>query len=294
MFLLFLHSFKIFDINFDFLVPSEPRDVKVIPLNSSSLNVKWLPPEAREQNGLIRGYQIHIQEINPLGEASGEPIRFDVADGNAEEYNLTTLQPDTEYSVQVAAVTRKGDGTRSRGINVKTLGGVPTKPEISISFLKDEPKMSVRVYWSKPNYTHGELKNYKLRYGRVDDLVRDEIILPSAESSREIKNLERGTRYEFKLSGRNEIGWGQESVTYLDTPEGFPSGPPQNLSHRLQSPTTVVFTWDPPLNQNQNGKISGYEIQFHKLIDLTPTEYNTTQIRHIFSSLDENTEYSFR
>lgn len=31
---------------------------------------------------------------------------------------------------------------------------------------------------------------------------------------------DRGTRYEFRLSGRNSLGWGQEFVTYLDTPEG--------------------------------------------------------------------------
>ena len=229
-----------------------------------------------------------------MGEATSDPLRFDVADGVAEEFNVTSLQPDTEYSIQVAAVTRKGDGTRSRAVNVRTFGGVPTKPEISISFLKDEPQMSVRVYWNKPNHTYGPLLEYKLRYGRIDDTVRDEVIMPSTESNKILENLERGTRYEFKLSGRNSVGWGQESITFLDTPEGVPSAPPQNLTNRLQSPTTVVFTWDPPPHQYHNGKISVYGIQFHKLIDLTPSEYNATQPRSIFSALDENTEYTFR
>lgn len=268
--------------------------MKVLALNSSSLNVKWLAPEATEQNGLIRGYQIHIQEINTLGESTGDPLRFDVADGMAEEFNVTSLQPDTEWAVQVAAVTRKGDGTRSRAVNVRTTGGVPTKPEVSISFVKDEPQMSVRVHWNHPNHTFGQLTDYKLRYGRVDDSVREEIIMSSSEKSKVFDNLERGTRYEFKLSGRNSIGWGQESVTYIDTPEGVPSAPPQNVTNRLQSPTTVVFSWSPPPVQYQNGKVSGYEVQFFKNIDITPTEYNTTEPRSIFSSLDENTEYTFR
>nr|XP_027202384.1 tyrosine-protein phosphatase Lar-like isoform X2 [Dermatophagoides pteronyssinus] len=275
-------------------VPGEPRDVKVLAINSSSVQVHWLHPEDSEHNGLIRGYQIHIQEIDKIGEPNGEQLRFDVADGQAQEFNVTTLQPDTEYSIQVAAVTRKGDGTRSRSVNVKTAGGVPTKPEIFISFLKDDPRMSVKVYWTKPNQTYSQLLEYKLRYGRVDDTVRDEIIMPAAETLKIIENLERGTRYEFRLSGRNSIGWGQESITYLDTPEGVPSSPPQNITDRLQSPTTVVFTWDPPAYQQQNGKITGYGIHFHKLIDIIPTEYNTTNLRMVFSSLDENTEYKFR
>ena len=167
------------DCFLSFIVPGEPKEVKVEALNSSSLNIKWLSPEAK--NGLIRGYQIYVQEINNLGEASGDPIRFDVADGMAEEYNLTTLQPDTEYSIQVAAVTRKGDGMRSKPINKRTFGGVPSRPEISISLIKDEPQMSVRVLWNKPNHTYGQLLEYKLRYGRIDNTIRDEIIMPSSE-----------------------------------------------------------------------------------------------------------------
>ena len=263
-------------------------------LNSSSINVKWLPPDSKDQNGLIRGYQIHLQEIDLAGESIGDPIRIDVADGLAEEFNVTSLQPDTEYLVQVAAVTRKGDGTRSKSANVRTFGGVPTKPEIFVSFLKDEPQMSVKVNWNKPNNTYSQLLEYKLRYGRVDNMVKDEIIMPSSESTKTLDGLERGTCYEFRLSGRNSVGWGQESVAFIDTPEGYPSSPPQNITNRLQSPTTVVFTWAPPLYQYQNGKISGYGIQFHKLIDLTPTEYNTSETRLVISQLSENTEYTFR
>ncbi|UXI17727.1 RING finger protein 11 [Sarcoptes scabiei] len=278
----------------DQFVPREPQDVKIQVLNSSSIKVSWKEPIDSSNNGLIRGYQIHVQEIDKLGETTGEQLKFDVADGKAQEFNVTSLQPDTEYAIQVAAVTRKGDGTRSRSINVKTLGGVPTRPEIFITFLKDDTRMSVKVDWTKPDQTYSQLFEYKLRYGRIDDNVRDEILMPASETIKIIENLELGTRYEFRLSARNNIGWGQESITYLDTPEGPPSASPQNITDRLQSPTTVVFTWDPPPYQHQNGKIISYGIHFLKLIDLTPVEFNTTNLRMVFSSLDENTEYKFR
>jgi netrin-G3 ligand len=59
-------------------------------------------------------------------------MRFDVLDGTAQELNVTGLQPDTKYSVQVAALTRKGDGDRSPPVTIKTLGGVPNRPTVTL------------------------------------------------------------------------------------------------------------------------------------------------------------------
>lgn len=59
-------------------------------------------------------------------------MRFDVLDGNAQELNVTGLQPDTKYSVQVAALTRKGDGDRSPPVTVKTPGSVPNRPTVNL------------------------------------------------------------------------------------------------------------------------------------------------------------------
>lgn len=44
-------------------VPGEPQNVKVDVLNSTSVKVTWTPPSDGEKNGIIRGYQIHIQML---------------------------------------------------------------------------------------------------------------------------------------------------------------------------------------------------------------------------------------
>lgn len=59
-----------------------------------------------------------------------EPIR--VAVQNELKHNVTDLQPDTNYVIQVAALTRKGDGARSAPVQVRTPGGVPTRPTINL------------------------------------------------------------------------------------------------------------------------------------------------------------------
>lgn len=62
-------------------------------------------------------------------------MRFDVID-SVLELNISGLQPDTKYSVQVAALTRKGDGDRSAPVSVKTPGGVPNRPGLTLKYVK--------------------------------------------------------------------------------------------------------------------------------------------------------------
>lgn len=275
-------------------VPGEPRDVKVTAINSTTVQVEWKAPLNREQNGLIRGYQIHVNEVNRAGDFVSDALRYDVADGAAESFNVTGLQPDTEYSIRVSAVTRKGDGTRSRAQKVKTMGGVPTRPELLLRLIHEEPAMSVEVQWARPNQTYGQLTGYRIRYGRVDGTARQEMEVTANDHVKVIKDLDKGTRYEIRVAGKNHIGYGQEALAFVDTPEGSPKLPPQNVSFRLQSPTTVVITWDPPPANSRNGKISGYGLHWHRSSESNPSEQNTVHTRVVFSSLDEHQEYSFK
>lgn len=64
-----------------------------------------------------------------------EPMRYDVLGDSVLEYNVTGLQPDTKYSIQVAALTRKGDGDRSPPVNIKTPGGVPNRPALTLKYV---------------------------------------------------------------------------------------------------------------------------------------------------------------
>lgn len=48
------------------IVPGDPQDVKVNPINSTSINVVWKPPQEKDRNGIIRGYHIHVQETKEV------------------------------------------------------------------------------------------------------------------------------------------------------------------------------------------------------------------------------------
>ena len=112
--------------------------MQAFSINSSSVHVTWDPPLDRERNGVIRGYQVYVQP-KTAPEAPSQYYtmghRFNTGNGDITSYNVTGLQPDTRYLVQVAALTRKGDGTRSEAVKVKTPGGVPSRPTIDLKLV---------------------------------------------------------------------------------------------------------------------------------------------------------------
>ncbi|XP_020288958.1 tyrosine-protein phosphatase Lar isoform X7 [Pseudomyrmex gracilis] len=276
-------------------VPGDPQDVKATPINSTAIRVEWKPPKAKDQNGVIRGYHIHVQEVREEGkDLLNEPIRRDVHDEGVLEANITGLQPDTRYSVQVAALTRKGDGDRSVPVHVRTPGGVPNRPQVNVKVLSRSPDV-LELDWSPPSQIYGNLLGYRIRYGIKNQTLKEEFIEGTRQHTYKITDLgEQGVEYEFRVAGKNDVGFGQETVRFWFSPEGEPTGPPTNLSYFFQTPDTVCVTWDKPLRQHRNGQIIGYDVQFNKKNDHSTTiDRNTTKTRAVFTDLEENTEYVF-
>ncbi|KAL1517201.1 hypothetical protein ABEB36_000996 [Hypothenemus hampei] len=275
-------------------VPGDPQDVKAAALNSTTIKVNWKPPQVRDRNGIILGYHVHVQEIKEESKSLlNEPMQFNVLGGETLELNVSSLQPDTTYAVQVAALTRKGDGDRSAPVEVRTPGGVPNRPALTIKIMEREPTVTIELEWSRPSQTYGELKGYRLRYGVKDQLLKD-VHIKGSTSTYRINDLERGVEYEFRVAGVNHIGIGQESIKYMRTPEGPPTGPPTNITNRFQTPDVVCVTWDPPTREHRNGQIVKYDIEFHKKSDHNNVIFrNVTKTKAVFTNLEENTEYVF-
>ncbi|XP_025161579.1 tyrosine-protein phosphatase Lar isoform X7 [Harpegnathos saltator] len=276
-------------------MPGDPQDVTAVAINSTAIQVKWKPPKAKDQNGVIRGYHIHVQEVREEGkDLLNEPIRRDVHEDGVLEVNITGLQPDTRYSVQVAALTRKGDGDRSVPVHIKTPGGVPNRPQVNVKVLSRGPDV-LELEWAAPTQTYGNLLGYRIRYGIKNQTLKEEFIDNMNQHTYKITDLgEQGVDYEFRVAGKNNIGYGQETVRYWFSPEGEPTGPPTNLSYFFQTPDTVCVTWDKPQRQHRNGQIIGYDVQFNKKNDHSTTiDRNTTKTRAVFTDLEENTEYVF-
>ena len=110
-----------------------------------------------------------------------------------------------------------------------------------------------------------------------------------------IKNLEKGVDYEFRLAGLNHVGVGQETIKYIHTPEGIPTGPPINISYHFQTPDVVCLTWNAPVREHRNGRVLQYVVEFQKKFDQTSImARNTSESSIVFSNLEEDFEYIYR
>ncbi|XP_042368062.1 receptor-type tyrosine-protein phosphatase S-like isoform X10 [Plectropomus leopardus] len=244
-----------------------PRKVEVEAVNSSSIKVIWRSPMPTKQHGQIRGYQVHyVRMVN--GEPTGQPVIKDILiddaqweydDSTEHEMIITELQAETTYSVTVAAYTTKGDGARSKPKLITTTGAVPDKPRLMVSTTNMGTAL---LQWHPPTLTHGPLQGYRLRFGRKDVDPLTVIEFPERENHYTTKEIHKGASYTFRLSARNKVGFGEETVKEVTTNEDVPSGYPQIITAEGATTSTIQVTWQPVLLAERNGQIVKYALQY--------------------------------
>ncbi|KAM6938529.1 tyrosine-protein kinase receptor Tie-1 isoform 2-T2 [Lycodopsis pacificus] len=95
--------------------PSSPRNIQVLPLSMSAIQVRWQPPE--DPNGGIIKYVIEYQ---PVGQ--GKPLPWvDTDDGNKTTKDVTALNGSTLYQFRVRAFS-KVPGEWSKIVQAMTQG----------------------------------------------------------------------------------------------------------------------------------------------------------------------------
>uniref|UniRef100_A0A4W5QQ73 protein-tyrosine-phosphatase n=1 Tax=Hucho hucho TaxID=62062 RepID=A0A4W5QQ73_9TELE len=178
---------------------------------------------------------------------------------NLQEMVITELQAETMYSVAVAAYTTKGDGARSKAKLITTTGAVPEKPRLMVS---PTNMGTALLQWHPPVLTYGPLQGYRLRFGRKDVDPLTIIEFPERENHYTTKEIHKGASYTFRLSARNKVGFGEETVKEISTPEDMPSGFPQSIVAEGGTTTTIQVSWNPLLLAERNGVIVKYALQY--------------------------------
>lgn len=208
---------------------------------------------------------------------------------------ITDLQAETTYSVTVAAYTTKGDGARSKPKLITTTGAskrTPPTEKLSLEITQlcqsdfcffylfiylcfcilvpDKPRLMVSttnmgtalLQWHPPAITHGPLQGYRLRFGRKDMDPLTVIEFPERENHYTTKEIHKGASYTFRLSARNKVGFGEETIKEVTTNEDVPSGYPQSITTEGATTSTIKVSWQPVLLAERNGKIIKYALQY--------------------------------
>lgn len=187
-------------------VPSRPpEDVRCAALTSQSLQVSWQPPPIYHTNGLLQGYKLVFEPI--IDDIVPNKDEVESRKTTALTTVLTGLRKYTNYSIQVLAHTRMGDGALSKPLYCHTEEDVPEAPS-DIKVVVSSPQ-SLYVSWLPPTEPNGVITKYSL-YTRVvngrEELNNEKRSLPSQQAYYEAKNLHPHMEYQFWVTASTRVG----------------------------------------------------------------------------------------
>lgn len=192
-------------------VPSEPpEDVRCTPLSSTSLQISWQSPPQKDTNGLLQGYKISFEAM--VDELALEGDELETRKTTALTTILNGLKKYTNYSIQVLAYTRMGDGVLSFPTYCQTEEDAPEAPaDIKVVVSSSQ---SLYVSWLPPKEANGLITKYNLYTRAVngrEEVNHEKRNLPAQQLSFEAKNLLAMREYQFYVTASTRIGEGKSS-----------------------------------------------------------------------------------
>ncbi|KAG6448054.1 hypothetical protein O3G_MSEX005292 [Manduca sexta] len=116
-----------------------PMNIEMFILNTTTVHLKWSPPETHLQNGIITGYNVVVNWLDIP--ANKSMIAINTTVHQATSLIMTNLTSGISYSVQIAAETIVGLGPfsqkvylniDSRSVGLDPLSRYPINGEVSI------------------------------------------------------------------------------------------------------------------------------------------------------------------
>ncbi|PSN39680.1 Down syndrome cell adhesion molecule-like protein Dscam2 [Blattella germanica] len=191
-----------------------PTDVQCSVVTPQGITVSWAPPPPSDINGVLLGYKVLYKAITDWGDPTA-PLEKISQDVKVELFNLETF---CNYSIEVRAYTRKGDGISSRPLICRTQEDLPSEPSAIKAVVMD--KETILLSWKSPRFPNGIITKYKVYMHPLDDteLDEDNFEVPSQETYYTITHLIVNHRYEFWVTAYTIIGQGPPSQRLIQSP----------------------------------------------------------------------------
>ncbi|XP_024861277.1 neogenin 1a [Kryptolebias marmoratus] len=299
-------------------VPSAPpQNLSLEVQNSKSIMLRWQPPPLSGQNGEIVSYKIRYRKGSRRSESA-------VTTAGTQLYKLVDgLEPGTEYSFKVTAVTVNGTGPATEWTTAETF-----ESDLDESRVPDQPSSlhvrplvnSIVVSWTPPENQDIVVRGYTISYG-IGSPHAQTIKVDYKQRYYTIENLDPSSHYVITLKAFNNVGEGipvYESANtrpqsdpidpnvdlydlfhppYTPVPDPTPMMPPVGVQASVLSHDTIKVTWaDSSLSKNQ--KITDnryYTVRWKTNIPANAKVKmaNSTTLSHVVSGLKPNTQYEF-
>ncbi|XP_059225655.1 cell adhesion molecule Dscam2 isoform X17 [Stomoxys calcitrans] len=275
----------------------KPQNIKVEPVNQTTLRVTWKPPTRSEWNGEILGYYVGYKLSNTNSSYVFETVNFLTEEGKEHNLDLTNLRVYTQYSVVIQAFNKIGAGPLSDEEKQFTAEGTPSQPpsDTSCTTLTSQ---TIRVSWVSPplESANGVIKTYKVVYAPSEEWY-DETkrhYKKTASSDTVLHGLKKYTNYTMQVLATTAGGDGVRSVpihcqTEPDVPEA-----PTDVKALVMGQAAILVSWRPPAQPN--GIIQQYTV--YTKVEGAEGEPKSQKIPHYQMSyeateLEKNSPYEF-
>ncbi|NXS62977.1 SDK2 protein, partial [Brachypteracias leptosomus] len=250
-------------------VPGPVGHLSFSDILDTSLKVSWQEP--LEKNGILTGYRISWEEYNRTNTRVTHYLP-----NVTLEYRVTGLTALTTYTIEVAAMTSKGQGqvsssTISSGVPPE-LPGAPTNLGISNIGPRSVTLQFRPGYDGKTSISRWQVEAQLGQSGEAEEwgLIHQLANEPDARSM-EVPNLKPYTYYRrvaaglFRMRQVNIVGTSPPSLPSrrIQTLQAPPDMAPANVTLRTASETSLWLRWMPLLEQEYNGNPDsvGYKIR---------------------------------
>ncbi|NXM71330.1 SDK2 protein, partial [Serilophus lunatus] len=253
-------------------VPGPVGHLSFSDILDTSLKVSWQEP--LEKNGILTGYRISWEEYNRTNTRVTHYLP-----NVTLEYRVTGLTALTTYTIEVAAMTSKGQGqvsssTISSGVPPE-LPGAPTNLGISNIGPRSVTIQFRPGYDGKTSISRWQVEAQVGQNGEDEEwgLVHQLANEPDTRSM-EVPNLKPYTYYRrvarmmpgFRMRQVNIVGTSPPSLPSrrIQTLQAPPDMAPANVTLRTASETSLWLRWMPLLEQEYNGNPDsvGYRIRY--------------------------------
>jgi hypothetical protein len=189
-----------------------PQKITCSGLTFQNIQINWLPPPAKSTHGEIQGYKVSYEPANIVNEYTNRETKVT----NALSTVLHNLQAYLNYSVQIQAYTKAGDGVLSSALICRTEESVPDAPEKIKAVVTGEK--SVIISWLPPRRPNGILTLYTI-FTRIlnkgQEIKVEKITLPAQNHHYEAKNLNPRETYEAWVTAGTKLGSGRFKIVYF-------------------------------------------------------------------------------
>ncbi|XP_016072154.1 PREDICTED: protein sidekick-2, partial [Miniopterus natalensis] len=278
-------------------VPGPVGHLSFSDILDTSLKVSWQEPG--EKNGILTGYRISWEEYNRTNTRVTHYLP-----NVTLEYRVTGLTALTTYTIEVAAMTAKGQGqvsasTISSGVPPE-LPGAPTNLGISNIGPRSVTLQFKPGYDGKTSISRWLVEAQVGVVGEGEEwLLIHQLANEPDTRSMEVPDLNPFTYYSFRMRQVNIVGTSPPSQPSrkIQTLQAPPDMAPANVTLRTASETSLWLRWMPlpEMEYNGNPESVGYKIRYSRADGrgkaLSHVVQDRVEREHTIEDLEEWTEY---